>query len=691
MSGSKPRFSVRPLVERLESRLQPGSVITGAGYGWSLLADKLSILDQGAGDSHVVVSQSSSERSNPAAAGTPLDVQSNNLSIAAASVTTARNQPATLPATNLVQNVAASLDDELSSFAPAAPSHSILLATAAMPSLQQPPPATPLGSVPQSPTGVATPAQPLVSSVVNSPSLATVGKPVNAADSGHHALPAKAAPLDNLTVHSFAGLHTASDLHAVPISLNHLINSAAGSNQASINFLTYVGEGVGPDSINSIVVSNEGGTNFLYIAGSLTDSSTGMTLPFASKATDGATSVVWVDELFGPDGPSTGTATDLEVNGNGVYVTGNFADSTPTVTLGTDGFVMQLDPNTGNQIGPGAELTNGTLAAVTSDLTSGNVYVAGSAHEMSATDPNERAITFAKLSSDLQSKIYAASAARSLDNVNPANSAITTGGGVSFGGIAGTRSTGGGLIVDALGNVYFAGTAGTVGDPNNETFAIYGRLNASGSALDWGFFVSNVTHGPGGMGTALAFDPSAGDVVFTGSLNDNTGTPLNQDLLLGRADLATGNILDAGGEPFVWFVDDRTAAANRVGDWTGNNLLVLPDGSSIVTGAAFDLAAGAGNPTSVPTNGIDVHITHFTADDQSTTQNPDGDPEGIFGGSGTDIGNAIAVDPSGGTSPFHVYVVGSTSSTDLPTTPGVVVPSYSGTNATGFLGLASVA
>ena len=38
MKCSKSRF--RPLLEVLEGRLQPGSVITGYGYGWSVLTDR---------------------------------------------------------------------------------------------------------------------------------------------------------------------------------------------------------------------------------------------------------------------------------------------------------------------------------------------------------------------------------------------------------------------------------------------------------------------------------------------------------------------------------------------------------------------------------------------------------------------------------------------------------------------------
>src|SRR5207244_10704369 len=136
---------------------------------------------------------------------------------------------------------------------------------------------------------------------------------------------------------------------------------------------------------------------------------------------------------------------------------------------------------------------------------------------------------------------------------------------------------------------------------------------------------------------------------------------------------------------FPWHVEDPTPSHTRVGDWTSNGLVVLADGSTIVTGAAFDPAAPNSPPLSLPSRGIDVHLTHFTPTDDNTvnTQNSNGDPENIFGGSSTDMGTAVALDP---TKPANVYVVGNTTSTDLPTSPGVVQPTYRVRSTTGFLG-----
>jgi hypothetical protein len=142
-------------------------------------------------------------------------------------------------------------------------------------------------------------------------------------------------------------------------------------------------------------------------------------------------------------------------------------------------------------------------------------------------------------------------------------------------------------------------------------------------------------------------------------------------------------------DAITWYVDDRTSAHNRAGDWTGNQLVVLADSSTVVTGAAYDPAAPRNPPLSMPTNGIDVHLTHFLAGDNATptADLSNADPENVFGGSGTDMGNAVALDPSKGT---NVYVAGSTTSADLPTTSGVVQQTYGGGSTTGFVGQASV-
>jgi hypothetical protein len=499
-----------------------------------------------------------------------------------------------------------------------------------------------------------------------------------------HATTAQAIHADSASLQAITGLQTTNTVHTVPLNLgNGLINAALGDNQASVNFLSYLGGssfsigGQGPDSINSVVVQNEGGSNFIYAAGSVTDS-TGRTDAFVAKLTDGATSAVWAVTIV-PTTPGPDSASGLAINSNGVYVVGSFAD--PSSTPQTDGFVTQLDPGTGATITPGDTLAGSTFAAVATD-SSGNVYIGGS-----APNPNTAGETDALLlQTDAtlnQNQSYGGTLPL-LFGGNPYNSAVTSGNG---------------LIVDSQGNAYFAGTTQADGNTTNETFPLYGKIDAAGKNLLWGFRLADITPttpGPG-QGTAVAFDPSTGNVVFTGGINDgfNAGNPLNQDLALGRADPTTGNLIDAGGFYYIWSVDNRKAPlAGRAGDWEGNALVVLADGSTIVVGAAYDPAAGtgAGDPASIPSMGIDVTMTHFVVTDDNTTQNTDGDPENIFGGSGTDIGLAAAIDPTmtTQTSNVNIYVLGNTTSADLPTTSGVIQPSYAGGSTTGFVGQATI-
>ena len=110
MKCSRLRSTVRrPFVENLESRLQPGSMITGSGYGWSLLADNLLQLNAGSTHSSSLVSQSSSESVRPTQTSAPVGVDSNHQDLAVVGVTVSSGS---IPTSNLVDKVAASLSND---------------------------------------------------------------------------------------------------------------------------------------------------------------------------------------------------------------------------------------------------------------------------------------------------------------------------------------------------------------------------------------------------------------------------------------------------------------------------------------------------------------------------------------------------------------------------------------------------
>ena len=64
-----------------------------------------------------------------------------------------------------------------------------------------------------------------------------------------------------------------------------------------------------------------------------------------------------------------------------------------------------------------------------------------------------------------------------------------------------------------------------------------------------------------------------------------------------------------------------------------------------------------------------------------------GRPENTFGGSGTDVGNAVIPDPM---NPGSVIVVGTTQSDDFPTTPNALQPTYGGGLSDGFISILPV-
>jgi hypothetical protein len=213
MKCSKPRFAFRPLVENLESRLQPGSILTGQGYGWSLLADNLPILNQGSSDSSSLVSQSSSESSRLTPTSPSADVPHDNLNIAVASVAAVRST--SLPINNVVDNrLSAGLTNQ-DPFGATQSEHpnSLLMAAAATPPVRMPPPATPVGSVQQSPVGVA------ASAIPAAPVQMAAGAPSAPAAS------MKSAPADTslnapVTLHSRNDLQPITNLHSTTLTIH---------------------------------------------------------------------------------------------------------------------------------------------------------------------------------------------------------------------------------------------------------------------------------------------------------------------------------------------------------------------------------------------------------------------------------------------------------------------------------------
>src|SRR5207244_11397996 len=104
----KSRIAYRPVIESLENRLQPGSMIPIQGYGWSL-ADGLSLLNRESWDSQSAATPGSSK---PTLTGTPAAENHNALEITAARAPSALREFSSLPASNLVDNLGADLTND---------------------------------------------------------------------------------------------------------------------------------------------------------------------------------------------------------------------------------------------------------------------------------------------------------------------------------------------------------------------------------------------------------------------------------------------------------------------------------------------------------------------------------------------------------------------------------------------------
>jgi hypothetical protein len=480
-----------------------------------------------------------------------------------------------------------------------------------------------------------------------------------------NAIPADATSLPSPTVTQI-GARLQSGNAAVfsePIAAGPLVNTG------TLTFSSFLGS-PGEGGLVGTALDSSGN---IYVTG-YSDPGTGKVGGFIAKLDSAATTVLWADAINGTSATGRDEAHGIAINSNGVYVVGSLSNDLNPTNAPTDGFVLQLDPATGNQIGSGVSFAQANLEGVALD-SSGNVYVSGSVGSNPLTGVPGQDMAIAKFDQNLDlPPIYAVSFHFSVGT--PPVDADT---------LATSSQS---IAVDSAGNAYIVGALRPQGDANMDSRGFWMRLNADGATLPYAFFLNNgeadlplfpPTPGPNGGLTGITSD--ANFIYFTGSNNDNAtaGNPLNQDLWLGKAPLATGNPGDPGGYLFVWYADNRVGPTfPRAGDWQGDAIRVLPNGSTIVAGAAFDPSAHVTGNTD--TKGVDVTVTHFDATGGNTTQNPDGDPENTFGGTLTDGARGMVLASS--SAPI---VVGVTNSTDFPTTSGVFQTTYGGGSTDGFV------
>jgi hypothetical protein len=214
-----------------------------------------------------------------------------------------------------------------------------------------------------------------------------------------------------------------------------------------------------------------------------------------------------------------------------------------------------------------------------------------------------------------------------------------------------------GIAVDGNGNAYvtgftFSGDFPLMNPIQQSGGSFVAKLNPTGSALVYSTRI-------GDMGTNaqdIAVDPN-GNAYITGSVGKVVGgTPSNVSFV---------TKINAGGSAIVYSM--------TLGVGSGNGIAADASGNAYVTGVA-----GANFPTK---NAFQATFGGVT-DAFVTKINPDGSDlvySSYLGGSQADSGKSIAVDGLG-----NAYVTGTTSSSNLPTTPGALETTATSANV-GFV------
>lgn len=311
---------------------------------------------------------------------------------------------------------------------------------------------------------------------------------------------------------------------------------------------------------------------------------------------------------------------------------------------GTHGFLSKLNPGGNPQLLYSTYLAGNGVDTVTGlaiDNTAQNAYVTGA-----TTSTNDQSNGFPanpngyQITSNGSSQFFAS-------KIN------TTGSGslsmlysTYFGGgnPAGATTIGGGIAVDASGNMYITGGTNLLGVTGGNGEKPFPLFNAQQSCLD-----------EASKTVCSLTNPSKLD-AFAAKINPNVAgsVPVYSTYLGGQGDdIGLGIAVDSSGNAYV-------TGSTQSTDWIPPTAITP---FQTANGGGVDaFIAKIGNPG---TNSTSYPLTYFT----------------YLGATGTDIGQAIAVD-----SLQAAHVVGSTSSPDLVTVNGL--QTY-GLNGDAFVGLIS--
>ena len=426
------------------------------------------------------------------------------------------------------------------------------------------------------------------------------------------------------------------------------------------------GDGIAVDSAgNAYITGITASTNFPVTAGAFQTMRAGFDQDaFVTKMNSTGTALIY-STYFG--GANRDAGNDIAVDGAGnAYITGQSESSdlpttpgafrtTPVFTDETIAFAMKLNA-TGTALVYSTYLGSAGGSGITID-TAGDAYITGQAATGYPTTPGAFQTVSGGSSDAFVTKL------------NSTGSALvysTFLGGTGF-------DSASEIAIDALGNAYVTGQAGAGFPVTAGAFqtvfnggggdAFVTKLNSTGTALVYSTFLGG-SGSDGGLGIAVN---SAGNAYVTGS-TDSLNFPVTAGAFQSVKDVG----LDA-------FVTELSVAGNALAYSTylggdgldfGTNIAVDTAGNASVTGLT--------GSTDFPTADAIQSAYGGNNDAFVTRLNPTGTGlvfSSYLGGSNGDAGFAISVDAAG-----SIYLTGSTSSTDFPTTPGVFQTVFGGSS-----------
>jgi Beta-propeller repeat len=229
---------------------------------------------------------------------------------------------------------------------------------------------------------------------------------------------------------------------------------------------------------------------------------------------------------------------------------------------------------------------------------------------------------------------------------------------------------GNGIAVDPLGSAYVGGRTASLDFPLANPFqngnagavnAFVLRLDPTGSTLIFSTYIGGSADD---RGFAIALD-TQGNVYLTGaesSVDFPTSNGAYQTQNRGGLDCFVVKFDSQGNGIFSTLIGGGS-------DDQAFSIAVDSQGNSYITGQTLSDSYPQANPSFQHSRhgGLDAFVTEISADGTGLVYST------FAGGGGDDSGGGIAVDPAG-----NAYVVGTTASSDFPTTNGAYRTGYAG-------------